>query len=74
MRTHQSIDQRSLAMARAIVAKIDADPGRAGIERARAVCERWQRLNPSPNHREWLEILQRPWAEIRANGVSRIHM
>jgi len=66
VRTHRSIDERSLAMARAIAAKIDADPGHGGVQRARAICERWERLSPSPNHREWLEILRKPWAEIRA--------
>ena len=38
METHQEIDERSLEMARQIVAKIDADPQRTGLERAKHVC------------------------------------
>ena|SRR6185436_281399 len=66
MRTHQQIDQRSLAMAKAIVARIDADPSRAGLTRARATCKRWWQQQPVPAIREWLEILERPWEQIRA--------
>jgi hypothetical protein len=65
MKTHQQIDERSLAMARAIVARIDGDPTRAGLVRARATCQRWFRDRPMPVFSEWLEILKRPWEEIR---------
>ena len=65
MRTHQEIDERSLVMARAIVAKIDNDPTRAGLKRAREVCSRWLNKSPSPKIAEWLEILNRPWEQIR---------
>jgi hypothetical protein len=66
MRTHQQIDARSLDMARAIVAKIDADPAHAGLQKPRDVCHRWHANSPNPSTREWLEILERPWEEIRA--------
>lgn len=51
MKDHDAIDRRSLAMARRIVAKIDADPG--GLDHARAVCARWVERgngarNPTP--------------------------
>ncbi len=65
MRTHQQIDRRSLAMARAIVARIDQDGAKAGLARARATCERWYKERPSPATKEWLEILDRPWEHIR---------
>jgi len=65
MKTHQQIDERSLAMAKAIVARIDADPDKAGLTRARATCQRWFRDRPMPAIGEWLEILERPWEEIR---------
>jgi hypothetical protein len=65
MRTHAQIDERSLAMARAIVAKIDQDPARAGLAKARATCQRWYRERPMPAIKEWLEILDRPWEQIR---------
>lgn len=65
MRDHQSIDRRSLEMARRIVAKIDADPSRAGLERAREVCARWVSRGNVPA-REWQILLQREWSEIRA--------
>jgi hypothetical protein len=51
-------------MARLIVAKIDADPRREGLEHARRVCARWVQRGNAPA-REWLEILERPWSEIR---------
>jgi hypothetical protein len=54
-----------LALARAIVSRIDADPSRAGLAKARAICARWFRQRPQPAVREWLEILERPWEEIR---------
>ena len=65
MRDHQAIDRRSLEMARRIVAKIDVDPSRTGLDQARAVCRRWvERGNRSAL--EWIAILERPWPEIRA--------
>jgi len=51
-------------MARQIVAKIDADPRREGLEHAKRVCTRWVERGNVPA-REWIAILQRPWAEIR---------
>jgi hypothetical protein len=66
MKTHQDIDDRSLAMARAIVKKIDADPERKGLEIARSVCRRWSLRRSSAAVAEWLEILEKPWAEIRS--------
>lgn len=65
VQTHQQIDQRSLRMVREIVARIDADPERRGLEHARNVCRRWV-ANGNVPAREWMEILQRPWEEIRA--------
>ncbi|MBN1419065.1 MAG: hypothetical protein JXP34_09830 [Planctomycetes bacterium] len=65
MRTHERIDARSLALAAAIVARIDGDPERRGLTKARSVCRRWRRLRDDRNAREWLEILSRPWEEIR---------
>lgn len=64
MRTHQAIDRRSLEMARRIVAKIDADPARAGFERAKRVCRRWAEMGNIPA-REWLPLLERPWEDVR---------
>ena len=65
MRTHAQIDERSLAMARTIVGKIDRDPKKAGLAKARAVCQRWFETRQSPAAREWLLILERPWEQIR---------
>lgn len=66
MRIHQRVDERSLAMARAIVARIDSDPERHGLERARRVLDRWMERRRSRALEEWRGILQRPWEEIRA--------
>lgn len=66
MKTHDDIDLRSLDLARAVVADIDADPQRRGLARARATCERWRReINDTPAIREWATILQQPWESIR---------
>ena len=65
MKTHQEIDNRSLAMARAIVKKIDQDPERKGLESARSACRHWNLRRPSPAVSEWLEILKQPWIDIR---------
>lgn len=52
-------------MARAIVARIDADPDRRGLAHARTVLERWLAARPCPALLEWERILQRSWTEIR---------
>jgi hypothetical protein len=65
MKSHAQIDARSLAMARAIVSRIDQDPDRDGLAHARATCERWFRACPAPAVKEWLAILERPWEQVR---------
>jgi hypothetical protein len=65
MRTHQEIDERSLELARAIVAKIDADPERRGLEHARDVCRRWGESSRSAAVVDWRAILTREWTQIR---------
>lgn len=57
-------------MARAIVAKIDQDPARSGLTRARATCQRWLDKHPSPVLKEWWGILELPWACIRERLVE----
>ena len=52
-------------MARSVVAKIDSDPGHAGLEKARATCSRWFAVHPEPAIAEWLDILRKPWDQIR---------
>lgn len=67
MKTHTDIDVRSLDLARALVASIDADPARRGLARARATCERWRReIHDTPAIREWATILEQPWETVRA--------
>ena len=65
MRTHQEIDERSLALASAIAEKIDSDPGRGGLDHARQVCERWSRQKVATDVQTWQGILTRDWPEIR---------
>src|SRR5258708_37053010 len=65
VKTHDAIDRRSLTMARRIVAKIDGDPMRQGLEHAREVCARWVERGNRPAL-EWMAILQRPWYQIRS--------
>jgi hypothetical protein len=66
VRQHQTIDRRSLALAQAVVARIDADPARRGLQLARETCARWHRDNPTPATAEWLEILEGDWQRVRA--------
>src|SRR5665213_2561327 len=63
--SHLQIDQRSLAMAKAVVERIDRDPERAGLKKAKAACERWFHSDPTPAIGEWMAILERSWDEIR---------
>jgi hypothetical protein len=62
MQSHQEIDERSLAMVHQIVAKIDQDPLRQGLERARANCQKWPATRAT---REWAEILENSWEIVR---------
>jgi hypothetical protein len=71
MKTHQDIDRRSLALARAVVEHIDHDPDRAGLARAREVCERWRRQAPCPAVDDWSVILQGVWEDIRARLLEQ---
>jgi hypothetical protein len=63
--THQQIDQRSLALARRIVVKIDGDAGREGLEKATQTCARWLSRSNNSVYREWHNILARPWDDVR---------
>jgi len=63
--THQQIDQRSLAMAKAVVERIDRDPERAGLKKAKSTCQRWFQSEPAAAIGEWLAILDLPWEKIR---------
>lgn len=65
MKTHQEIDQRSLALARAVVSVIDRDLERKGLRKARENCSRWYRVDRSPAIAEWLAILKQDWPQIR---------
>jgi hypothetical protein len=65
MKTHREIDERSLALARAVVAKIEADPTRAGISMARETCRRWRERQRLPIISEWMQMLEAPWEVVR---------
>jgi hypothetical protein len=65
MKTHEQIDQRSLALARAIVDIIDRDPHRGGLHRARSICRRWCRESPAPAVVEWIQLVEQEWEAIR---------
>ena len=63
---HPHLDSRSLALARIVVQRIDADPALCSV--ARENLERWRRHAGGAltrAHQEWEEILERPWGEIR---------
>jgi hypothetical protein len=64
MKTHQDIDQRSLALSEAIAHRIDENP--AILNKVRETCDKWMNVHPQPSVSEWLKILSRPWTEVRA--------
>ena len=66
VRGHPHIDARSLDLARLTASKIDADPSLIAIahDNIERYCQRQKHLPRSQT--EWLEILERPWPEIRA--------
>jgi hypothetical protein len=55
VRSHQWIDQRSLALHAAVAAKIEAQPHLLDV--ARRNLERWSRSNPCAAVNEWRAIL-----------------
>lgn len=65
MKTHRQIDERSLAMMEAVAKKIDDDPEKAGLKKAREVCDRWAEMHDNPYIYKWREILRKPWEEIK---------
>jgi len=65
MISHQTIDERGLAYAQRIVEKIDDDPQRVAVEKARRLCRRWLESGSSEELLIWEEILGRPWPMIR---------
>lgn len=65
MKCHRLIDERGLVLAEAIARRIDSDPQRNGLERAKRVCRQWLDRTPSPAVEEWWSILNQPWERIR---------
>ena len=65
MISHQTIDNRGLAYATAIVEHIEADPARHAVEQAQERCQRWMKQAPSPDLLAWSTLLSRPWLEIK---------
>lgn len=65
MKSHLEIDQRSMALAKAVVQKIEEQPDHAGIEQAKQLCKRWLSVGPSPAVSEWRQILDHSWLFIR---------
>jgi hypothetical protein len=62
---HSEIERRSRLLARAVVAKIDEDPERVGLSKARALCALWCVQRPNPYLQQWRDILQGEWQEVR---------
>jgi hypothetical protein len=60
MRTHQEIDQRSLALHHLVAAKIRLDPSL--MERAQEILRRWQTMvsaNGQPYLEEWQRLIDK---------------
>ncbi|MGE0490687.1 MAG: hypothetical protein AB7S38_15890 [Vulcanimicrobiota bacterium] len=65
MNDHERIDAWSLAMMTEIVARIDADPERRGLEKARVTLQRWHENGANRATTEWLALLELPWDKLR---------
>ncbi len=65
MRTHQEIDERSLALAHAVADQIDRDPQREGLRLARENCTRWLQRGAHPAILEWQCLLGQEWESVR---------
>lgn len=63
---HQQIDRRSLALAHAVVQKLESGNIEKGLEHVRSVNRRWLERDPSTLHNEWARILLGDWPSIRA--------
>ena len=63
---HPHIDARSLAMAKLIVEKIDANPSLITHAHEYLAEEKTRHGRLCQASREWKEILSRPWSEIRS--------
>lgn len=64
---HPHIDQRSLARARVVIERIDAEPTLLNI--AHKNLARWRKARGgtlAAAHQEWERILERPWQEVKA--------
>jgi hypothetical protein len=66
MQTHRKIDERSLAMMKAVAKKIDDDPQQNSLKKAREVCDRWAEMHDNPYIHKWRELLKSPWKEIKS--------
>lgn len=62
---HEILELRSLELARAVAQKIDADPTRAALQRARQKCAQWLLERPNSYLEEWRQILEGDWTQIR---------
>ena len=50
---------------KAIIKKIDNDPRKKGVEKARSVCKRWLEMHNNPYIKEWDKILEGEWSDIK---------
>ena len=62
VRSHQWIDERSLAFHEAVAAKVESQPDLMQI--ARANVDRWLRQRPLPALLEWQDLLGRESSEV----------
>lgn len=68
---HDRLDEIRLQTHLAIAAKIDADP--ALLDLPRRNIQRWTELHGylHPAYAEWLDVLDRPWPELRRLLVAQ---
>jgi hypothetical protein len=65
METHQKVDKRSFILAQAIADKIEKHSLYDEIEKAKQRCIKWYNVHKLVSIKEWINILKKPWAEIK---------
>ena len=67
---HIPQDEQSLSLARAIAARIEAEPLHQSLQKAKRVLDQWLNHQTSAGLLEWQELLQNDWPTIKKALLS----
>ena len=67
---HTKQDEQSLALARAIASRLDAEPQQQSLQRVKKVLDQWLEHQTIPGLLEWKELLQKDWPTIKKSLLS----